>query len=353
MAKSTIYIFHKSGYNNHYIGLEKLMEQNNGRVVYREFSVVGKFFRSLFKLQFGLVGKQFVNAAFMLNLLLSKNKKVVLGIAPYDYKLTKLCTLLKNHQVYYHTSWTVWDGTYYPKKKRVTPKLIERWKQFIEKDTIHIFAVSGETKKQLLENYNITEDKVSTVYHSLEKEVFYDDASRKTSDIEKLTFIYAGRLVPQKGLEELLKYFAGCTDRVFTIAGRGELQPMVEEYAQKYDSINYVGYISNPNVLAQQYREHHYLLLNSIKTAKWEELFGMVLIEAMACGVIPVSTNHTGPKEIITNGVDGYLIPEGGMVDFIKGLTAGNYPEEVSKQAIATSSQYHLEKIAERWRPLL
>ena len=42
-----------------------------------------------------------------------------------------------------------------------------------------------------------------------------------------------------------------------------------------------------------------------------EEGFGMVLVEAMACGVPVVSTSSAGPASILRDGVDGYLVPVG------------------------------------------
>lgn len=47
-----------------------------------------------------------------------------------------------------------------------------------------------------------------------------------------------------------------------------------------------------------------------------EEGFGMVLIEAMACGVPPVATRCGGPQEIISDGRDGYLVPRDDAATF-------------------------------------
>ena len=40
-----------------------------------------------------------------------------------------------------------------------------------------------------------------------------------------------------------------------------------------------------------------------------EEGLGLVLLEAMACGIPVVSTRSGGPDDIITDGQDGYLLP--------------------------------------------
>ena len=348
----TVYVLHKSGAKSHYKGLEHLLQQNGGRIVYREFSVVDTLIKSIIKLKFALAKKQFINAWFLLSLSFSKDKKVVLGIAPFDYKLPYLLYLLKNHKVFYHTSWTVWDGSHQPKNKWVTDKLKSHWRKFLEEDAKHIFAVSNETQIQLMANYHITNSRISVVYHSLDDTMFKCNGEQKI-DSGKINFIYVGRLVSQKGLEELLDYFATQTDKVITIIGKGTLQPLVQDYAKKHAAIRFLGYINNPEALAKYYREHDYLVLNSKKTQIWEEAFGMVLIEAMACGTIAVSTNHSGPQEIIDTTINGYLIPEGTMVPFLDNLKLRPAYDKIKQKAIETAKLYSLENIAKRWLPVL
>jgi len=352
MRKKIIYVLHKNGAKNHYIGLENLLEQENGKIFFREFSIISTLFKSLIKLNFGLFGKQFVNAFFLFGLLFSKDKKVVLGIAPYDYKLRNILFYLRNHKIYYHTSWTCWDGSFYPKKKRVTPDLKTFWKDFIENKTQHIFAVSQKTKNELLQNYALPESKISVVYHSLNEKFYNKGVSRQKAG-EKLKFIYAGRLRPEKGLDEVLEFFAKSPDKCLMLAGNGALKEKVEEFSKSHSNIHYAGQINEPKKLAQLFGESHYLLLNSQKSAKWEELFGMVLIEAMACGCIPIATNHTGPKEIIDPAQNGFLVEEGKISDCLNNLSPENYAVEIKKNAIETGKGFTKSNIAKRWEVIL
>jgi glycosyltransferase involved in cell wall biosynthesis len=348
MKNKFIYVLHKSGANNHYTGLEELCKQKGYQIQYREFSVVGSFVKSITKLKPRLFSKQITNASFLNSLSKNKDFKVILGIAPYDYKLPGLLKKLESHQVYYHTSWTSWDGGFYPNKKHVNPKLIAIWKEFIEHRSKHIFAVSAKTKAELVENYEINEDKISVVYHSLDEKVFNSSKSQQNLN-SNLEFIYAGRLIPNKGLEELLEFFAQNPDKKFRIAGKGKLSSLIEDYVKKHSNIEYLGQITNRNELATYFGQSHYLILNSKKSGKWEELFGMVLIEAMACGAIPIATNHTGPQEIITHQKNGFLVEENQMIEFLNGLSVDNYNDEMKENAIQSAQNYSLKNISKRW----
>jgi glycosyltransferase involved in cell wall biosynthesis len=347
-APPTVYVWHKQGLNSHYTGLDYLLKQQGGHVVYREFSIIGQFFKGLFKGNFKRAGKQFVNAGFLFALPFTKNKKVVLGIAPFDNKLGRLLWFLKNHTIYYHNSWTVWDGSHQPKSKGVTPTVMQRWKQFLEQDICHIFAVSGETKRQIMANYAVPDAKISVVHHSFNCSVFNYANQPKTPQ----SFVYAGRLLPQKGLEELLQYFAATPGKTFTVIGKGHMEGMVADYAHNYPNIYYTGYISNQEELAAQYRKHEYVVLNSVKTDKWEEVFGMVLIEAMACGAVPIATNHTGPCDIIKNGANGFLVAEGQMPAFITSMCVTTY-KALQAEALKTAQHYVVQSVAKKWEAIL
>lgn len=348
-ACKILYVLHKKGENSHYKGLAALASQNNMQVKFREFSIVGRSLKGIFKLDANLYAKQWVNLFFMLGLLFSKNKRVVLGIAPYDYKLRSVLFFLKKHKVYYHTSWTSWDGSYYPKKKFVNDKLKQKWADFLETTSEHIFAVSGKTKEELTTYYKVPASKVSVVYHTVNPQFFIDYKVQKKEG----SFIYVGRLLEEKGLTELLDFFAERPSYVFTIVGNGVLENRVNEYATKYANVNYMGYISDKEVLAKLYQEHQFLLMNSQRTERWEELFGMSIVEAMACKTLPVATSHSGPKEIIKTGENGILVQEGEMVSFLENELLNLDIVKLSTNAYQTAVLYTEEEIAKRWEPIL
>ena len=119
-------------------------------------------------------------------------------------------------------------------------------------------------------------------------------------------------------------------------------------------SIRWIPHIANKQKLAQLLLStQQYLVLNSKRTKKWEELFGMAIIEAMSQGVIPIATNHSGPKEIITKDV-GILTEEGEITLAISKLIDKiNFDVSMSNNARIEARKYYEESIAQRWQPIL
>ena len=87
------------------------------------------------------------------------------------------------------------------------------------------------------------------------------------------------------------------------------------------------------------------------------EGFGMVLVEAMACGLPVVSFDcPAGPDEIITDGVDGLLVPYGDVhalaEKIILLMSDEDIRRRIGQQALQTAQRYDMANLANQWTTL-
>jgi glycosyltransferase involved in cell wall biosynthesis len=126
---------------------------------------------------------------------------------------------------------------------------------------------------------------------------------------ESKTIVAAGRLVPQKGFDVLIKAHAKLIKRSFDhkliILGDGNLRDELQELARGLgvsDSVVFEGYVVDPSVY---FKNATVFVLSS----RFEGL-GMVILEAMMAGAPVVATDCPyGPAEILENGKYGILVP--------------------------------------------
>ena len=358
MRKKEVIVLHEYGATHHYRSLRYLLDNNDdtSEIKFYEFSIARKMLKSVVKMDWKLFIKQIGNILNLLDLFFSKNKKIVLGIAPFDYRIYLLSIILRKHKIYYHTSWPFWhDGAPVHHKLFYSDGLLRYWNKFLTDTTEVIFSVTIHTKKSLVSHRSVNPEKISVVYHSFDSVIYYPNIDSNFDGVVK--FLYVGRLTESKGVDKVIKFFRKYVSGVnLTIVGGGDLQPEVENLARECRHITYKGHIKNPDSLADAYREAHFLLLPSVKQEVWQELFGMVLIEAMACGVVPIASSHVGPKEIITDDYNGYLMEEDDFDEKIKNIISRfKFPVylKVRDSAIEKASEFTVENISVKWRSIL
>lgn len=121
--------------------------------------------------------------------------------------------------------------------------------------------------------------------------------------------IMLARLTKQKRVDQAIRAFAqlGETSARLDVFGSGpdasELEALIDAYNLRH-SVRLRGYSADTTT---QLESASFLVLSSDF-----EGFGLVLVEAMAAGCIPIAFDvRYGPSDIITHGRDGFLVPPG------------------------------------------
>jgi len=353
-----IYVLHEYGYPDHYAGLDYYCKQHNIRLKFREFNLITQFGVAVKNLNRVKFRKATVNLIFLIKLFFQKKQNIVLGIAPYDFNMIIFSWLARSHNIHYHTSWPYWDKVKYPKRKFIAifdNAIFSAWKKFLEERCIGIFCVSEFTSAGITKNYKIT-CPITVVYHSIDEKVFFPKVNVTVG--KPLRILFVGRLVENKGIRLILNLLDRFKKDTLSIgiAGGGELEPLVQEYEQKHPNLHFYGKIQRSD-LGKIYRDYDVFLSPSMKGSglgDWEELFGITLIEALACGLLTVASDHVGPSEILKDEL-GYLINDNRLkkeiITTIDSLIEmqPHVIKEKKNRGIKNVSKYFIPQIAVLW----
>ena len=122
-------------------------------------------------------------------------------------------------------------------------------------------------------------------------------------DSMKGPLAWVGRVAPEKGLEDAV-YVANELGEKLKVWGVKEDETYVSKIEQSFPegTIDWMGFLPT-NELQKQLGKCRVLL----NTPKWNEAYGNVVVEALACGVPVIAYRRGGPSEIIQHGQTGYL----------------------------------------------
>ena len=147
--------------------------------------------------------------------------------------------------------------------------------------------------------------KSSVLYNIIDTEQIFE---KKAADEEVYEYdlIYVGRLTYQKDPQRLMRLCAALkarkSDVKVAIVGTGELEEEVKGLCRELgieENVKFLGFQSNPIKMVHDSKA-------MILTSRWEGT-PMCALEAMALGTPVVSTPSDGMKDLIEDGVNGYL----------------------------------------------
>ena len=173
--------------------------------------------------------------------------------------------------------------------------------------TDQIIVISSDNLRHLSEYDEIDKNRLNLIYNGIEVDKFldnYDKASLPVKDGD-IVITCIAELHPRKGHKYLFQAFKKLQQEMPTLhlvlVGIG---PAEKELKSNYGSIPNIHFLGWREDIPQILKASDIVVLPSLR-----EAFGLVLIEAMASGVITVATDNGGTKDIIEHGKSGYLVP--------------------------------------------
>jgi glycosyltransferase involved in cell wall biosynthesis len=164
---------------------------------------------------------------------------------------------------------------------------------------------------------------------------------------------YAGGLLPEKGVDVLLRACAGLSgDWRLRLAGSGSEEEALRKLARDLEiagRVEFAGSLPSTEMPAF-YQSLDVFVLPSRATSSWKEQFGRVLIEAMSCGVPVIGSDSGEIPQVIADA--GLIFPEDDTVALRAHLQrlAGAAAERGRRSALGRSrvlEHYTMARIAE------
>nr|WP_297705754.1 glycosyltransferase family 4 protein [uncultured Butyrivibrio sp.] len=174
---------------------------------------------------------------------------------------------------------------------------------FAYKRCTKLIAISNSVKNSI-GNYGFNTDKIQVIYNGVDCKKFYN-SNDNTGDTVKI--IYVGRLIKQKGVDMLLdalKQIDNKCEFECDIVGDGPERKNLEKQLNDLNMRNHISFRGTRSDVPELLKKADLF----IHPARWEEGFGISIVEAMAAGVVPIAFLKGAIPEIISDGVDGFIV---------------------------------------------
>lgn len=173
-----------------------------------------------------------------------------------------------------------------------------------------IIAQSHDMANDLITNFAINKNLITIINNPLS--LYANNEAFKKQSNDKIIFITVGNLRPEKGHIRVLEALSLLKDELtyeYWMVGDGKMRVEIEEAIEKYNLKNNVLMLGNQVNVLKYLQQADFFIQGS-----YSEGFPNSLLEANQVGLPIVAFDVLGgTKEIVKDGFNGFLVPDGDM----------------------------------------
>jgi glycosyltransferase involved in cell wall biosynthesis len=272
---------------------------------------------------------------------------IVFGMEPFDAKVIfPLVLKLLGKNIVEWTSWPYWQGDFQPRSGVPGSRFL--WKLFLKN-----LKVIGATPAvvESVKKFEPTA-RAARIPHAVDLEKFFPQGEKKNKRPKIVTIT---QLYPEKGISQIIELARRIPEADFEIISRGgTVEGEVREAEKELTNFKWV----DDQNREKKIREADIFVLASYRIARWEELFGMAIIEAMASGLPVVVTDQIGPRDIVEDGKTGFIVPQKDVAAMERGtrelLANGEMRSKMGREGRKTADKrYNIENLSKDWLKVL
>ncbi|OZM56647.1 hypothetical protein CIB95_10505 [Lottiidibacillus patelloidae] len=206
-----------------------------------------------------------------------------------------------------------------------------------------IIAVGEELKETIVSDFDISPDKILVLNMGVNRNIFHhtDQQKKRTQlkiHVETTSILYVGNIIKQKGIEELITAFEKLVAnknqnfKLYLIGSdkdttfKAHIQQEIDK-KELNDHIVFLGVLPQGDIASWMSACDIFVLPSHI------EGFGLVALEAMACGIPVVGTNVGGLKYLLDND-SGIIVDAKNHVSLYEGIKKLVENEQLKKTII-------------------
>ena len=219
-----------------------------------------------------------------------------------------------------------------------------------------VIATSEYMREELIETSHLDPEAVSVIPHGIDTETFRPAAGQHggvhpTVDPEALSVLFVGRLGPLKGvglaIRAVAKLAADGVDAELLVAGTGGRESYLRGLAAELEitqQVRFLGAVAHEELPALYASADAFVLPSRFDS------FGLVLLEAMACGTPVIGTDVGGIPTVIEDGTTGFLVSRSptALAARLAALEDATLRTEMGRAARARAEELSWDSVAER-----